>query len=113
MNMQIFSHKNAQDIMMAEGLIAYMMRYPQDNKINYFGRKNVGTRFPNYNWIFIFAAHTESPSSRANQKDVSFYFGGAEVKKAEFMERLKDKYPDDFEFLIWNEDILSGFLNLT
>lgn len=111
MNFQIFSHKNAQDIIMAEGLILYMSNHPIDNRINYVARKKIGFRFPTYDWIFVFAAHMKDPSSRANYKDVSFYFGGAEVKRAEFLDRLRDEYPDDFEFLIWNKDVLSGFLN--
>jgi hypothetical protein len=47
-------------------------------------------------------------SSLSKNSDGKYYISSNEVSKAEFLDALKSYYPDDFEFFLWNPDILNG-----
>ena len=38
----------------------------------------------------------------------TYYIASNEVSKAELLDALKSYYPNDFEFFLWNPDILNG-----
>ena len=71
-----------------------------------FRGKVSATHMHNTHWRILFY----SLGFKIGFKNVNetYYIAGNEVSKEELLDALKSDYPNDFEFFIWNPDILNG-----
>jgi hypothetical protein len=102
---------NEQGSILKDGLIICIEKnnyksIQDGSPVVYFGRKFYGRRFPDYEWIAIIPNQFHFYDE--DIEEPQFYFGGVNMRKAEFMERLQESFSEDFLFMQWNPDLFSG-----